>query len=220
MRIHLITTPNRDIIPFDYQPKLVGTLNKWLGRNNDEHGNLSLYSFSWLNNGQITGNGFRFPNGAVWSISFYDEYRIKDIIRTIRESPDLFCGMFVTDVTIEETPDLSNRNRFLLSSPIHIQRSDGKNTRHFTFKDTEASNLMKETLERKMQAAGLDSDETLKIKFDLSYQQRKEKLVKYRNIKIKASMCPIIIEGTNVTKQFAWNVGVGNSTGIGFGSIY
>jgi CRISPR/Cas system endoribonuclease Cas6 (RAMP superfamily) len=31
--------------------------------------------------------------------------------------------------------------------------------------------------------------------------------------------CPIIIKGKPETKLFAWNVGLGNSTGIGFGAI-
>ena len=34
MRIHLISTENKEIVPFDYQQKLVGTLHKWLGENN------------------------------------------------------------------------------------------------------------------------------------------------------------------------------------------
>jgi CRISPR/Cas system endoribonuclease Cas6 (RAMP superfamily) len=30
----------------------------------------------------------------------------------------------------------------------------------------------------------------------------------------------VIIEGKPETKLFAWDVGIGNSTGIGFGAIY
>lgn len=52
MRLHLTTTSNTEIIPFEYQQKLVGVLHKWLGDANKEHGSLSLYSFSWLQNGK------------------------------------------------------------------------------------------------------------------------------------------------------------------------
>ena len=46
-------------IPFNYQPKLVGTLHKWLGPN-DIHGKLAMHSFSWLMGGSTTTmNRFR-----------------------------------------------------------------------------------------------------------------------------------------------------------------
>ena len=38
-------------------------------------------------------------------------------------------------------------------------------------------------------------------------------------IKNKASICPVIVKGTSEQIAFAWNVGVGNSTGIGFGAL-
>jgi CRISPR-associated endoribonuclease Cas6 len=71
-----------------------------------------------------------------------------------------------------------------------------------------------------MEKAGLPKDESLKIRFDTSAAGVKTKLVPYREIKIRANMCPVIIEGKPETKVFAWNVGLGNSTGAGFGAIY
>lgn len=44
-------------------------------------------------------------------------------------------------------------------------------------------------------------------------------LIDYRGVKNKASWCPIRIIGNAETKLFAWNAGIGNSTGIGFGAI-
>lgn len=54
----------------------------------------------------------------------------------------------------------------------------------------------------------------------MAYSGKRIKLMTYKGIKNKASMCPVIIKGTLQSKQFAWNVGIGNSTGIGFGAIY
>lgn len=70
MRIHLATTPNDKPVSFDYQQKLVGVLHKWLGCDNNEHGNMSLYSFSWLQGGMKDGNKLAFAKGAKWFISF------------------------------------------------------------------------------------------------------------------------------------------------------
>ena len=33
MRIHISTTKNTSLVPFDYQQKLVGTIHKWIGNN-------------------------------------------------------------------------------------------------------------------------------------------------------------------------------------------
>jgi CRISPR-associated endoribonuclease Cas6 len=224
MRIHITTTKNASTVPFNYQQKLVGILNKWLGKSNGEHGFMSLYSFSWLYYGRMIEGGLDFPNGAKWFISFYDESKIKTIVKTILDDPAMFSDMFVSDITIEETPDLSNKELFNLASPIFIKRfiKEGNKDKYmqYTFDNSQANELMKETLIHKMRIANLDDDNSLDIKFDLSYAGKKTKLITYKNIRDKANFCPVIIKGKPETKAFAWNVGIGNSTGVGFGAIY
>ena len=161
MRINLKTTSSQMCIPFNYQPKLVGTLHKWLGPN-DIHGKLAMHSFSWLMGGSTTTNGIVFDNGARFFISFHDPDRIRQIVRTILEDPVMFEGLIVTDVSIQPDPDLSNCEFFKIGSPVFIQRrlEDGSN-KHYTYEDTVAGNLLEETLRHKMQVAGLPDDRTL-----------------------------------------------------------
>ena len=64
MRIHLKTTANDKLVPFDYQKYLVGTLHKWLGTNT-EHDLMSLYSFSWLYGSVKEKDKLNFPKGAI-----------------------------------------------------------------------------------------------------------------------------------------------------------
>lgn len=220
MRLHLYTTPNTFHIPFNYQHKLTGVIHKWLGENNEEHGGISLYSFSWLQNAKVCDSGLSFPNGTDWFISIYDRQRAKDVLFAIREQPEMFCGIQVEEITFEEEPDLSKREVFYLGSPILIKRKDGDKTVEYGFENPICGKLMENTLRTKMQKVGLTEDSTLRIEFDLSYERKKKKLVWYDGISSKANLCPVIIHGTNETKQFAWNVGLGNCTGIGFGSIY
>lgn len=218
MRIYLKTTPNKVDVPFNYQPKLVGTLHKWLGKN-DIHGHLALHSFSWLRGGKAIDRGLDFENGATIFISFYDCSRIKQIVKTIFEDPGICCGMKVTDITIEEDPDLADRNFFRVGSPVFIKREIDGNEKHFTYEDKEAGQLLVETIHNKMKNAGILYDETLKIHF-ADYDKKKVKVINYNGIDNKVSLCPVVIEGRPDTKTFIWNVGIGNSTGIGFGSIY
>jgi len=220
MRLHIKTSPNSLTVPFNYQQKLTGVLHKWLGGNNHEHGEISLYSFSWLRNTQMSSNGLTFPKGASFFLSFYNTQRLKDVLASIRKEPEMFCGMYVEDVAIEDNPDLSQRDQFCLGSPILIKKLINGKTIEFYYDNPESGKMLEETLRTKMKLAGIPDDDTLSIAFDLNYTKKKTKLVWYDNISNKANMCPVIIKGSNLTKQFAWNVGLGNSTGVGFGSIY
>lgn len=219
MRIHLKTTPNTTPVPFNYQQKLVGTIHKWIG-NNTVHDRISLYSFSWLNGGKMINNALHFKNGATMFISFYDEHIVKQIIKTILADSEMFCGLKVTEVTIDDDPQFSNRELFYCASPIFIKRKmlDG-DIKQFNFNDAEANQCLKETLLSKMREVGLE-DDTFDIRFDTSFSKKKLKLVHYHGIGNKANLCPVIINGKPETKLFAWNVGIGNCTGIGFGAIY
>ncbi len=220
MRLHIKTSQNQIKIPFDYQQKLTGVLHKWLGENNQEHGEISLYSFSWLRNTQVSENGLICPQGASFFLSFYDTQRLKDVLANIRKEPEMFCGMNVEDVVIEDTPDLTQQEVFNLGSPILIKRNENGKITEFYYDNSISGKLLEETLRTKMRLAGIPDDNSLSIAFDLNYTKKKTKLVWYDNISNKANMCPVIIKGSNLTKQFAWNVGLGNSTGVGFGSIY
>ncbi len=220
MRINLTISSNTTPVPFDYQQKLVGTIHKWIGEN-DIHNKLSLYSFSWLKGGMKRGDSLSFPKGTSLFISFYDSDVIRRIICSIRDYPEMFCGMYVTDITIEEDPDLSSRIEFYCGSPVFIKRKlETGEIKQYVYDDEQTGALMKETLISKMRSAGLEEDPTLDIRFDTSFTGKKTKLVRYHGISNKASLCPIIINGKPETKLFVWNVGVGSCTGIGFGSIY
>ena len=65
----------------------------------------------------------------------------------------------------------------------------------------------------------LEGDNDFEIYFDASHTKAGTKLVNYKGIMNRASWCSVIIKGSPETKLFAWNVGIGNSTGIGFGAI-
>lgn len=220
MRITLNISSNTEPVPFDYQQKLVGTIHKWIGEN-DIHDKLSLYSFSWLKGGTKAGNALTFPKGTSFFISFHDSDIMRRIILSIRNFPEMFCGMYVTDIIIENEPDLSARTEFYCGSPVFIKRKlETGEIKQYVYDDEQTGMLMKETLVSKMRSAGLEEDPTLDIRFDTSFAGKKTKLIRYHGISNRASMCPIIINGRPETKLFAWNVGIGNCTGIGFGSIY
>lgn len=182
-----------------------------------------MYSFSWLLGGKMIRNqGYTFPDGANFFVSFYEEEYLRLLIRTILSDPEMFCGLKVRDISIVNQPVFSeDAQYFRLASPIFIKRlQDGTRNYKFYLYDDEVSNtLMTETLKHKMKEASLPEDGTLKVEFDLTYPQKQVKMVTIHGIKSKASMCPVIIHGSPQSKLFAWTVGIGNSTGSSFGSL-
>lgn len=73
MRLHFKIKTSRKALPFDHLPLLTGTIHKWLGQNN-EHGDVSLYSFSQLEGGNASPKyahlgdlGFWLPIEPYWN---------------------------------------------------------------------------------------------------------------------------------------------------------
>lgn len=217
MRLHIKIKTGNQIVPFNHQHLLTGVVHKWLGWN-QEHGDLSLYSFSRLEGARTAKNGLSFENESSFFFSAWDENLVKLLIGGIQEDPVMFNGLKVTEVIMQPTPDLTKKELFHPASPIFIKRQTKNNIKHIIYDDPHANQYLKETLENKMHKAGL-ADETLDVRFDLSYYRAGTKLVTYKNIKNRANWCPVIIKGKPETKAFAWEVGLGNSTGVGFGAV-
>jgi len=220
MRLIIKTTPNKELIPFNYQSKLTGILHKWLGKHNVEHGKLSLYSFSWLNNLKVVSKGFNTTPNTHWCINFYDDEKLKTIIKAIQTDPYIFSGMEAEEVVIQENPKFEyETERFNVANPVFIKfKNPDGNAKFLYYNDPNASDVLTANFKTKLATAGLDT-ENVKVYFDTDYKNAKTKGFEHNGIFNKGSICPVIIEGNAEQMAFAWNVGVGNSTGIGFGAL-
>lgn len=217
MRIHLKLTSNTENVPFNYQGHLVQKFHKWLGEN-AIHDGLSLYSLSWLW-GKVSRakNSLNFREGATWLISAYDDALIKQLISGIMKDASVAFGMSVESMSLQQTPDFSGKAAFRVASPVFIKRTVGDEQQYYYAKDAEANGFLTETLQHKLERAHLNPD--VKVYFDDSYQKPAIKGMVYKGQRMKGSICPVIVEGSAEAVGFAWNVGVGNGTGIGFGSL-
>ena len=217
MRAHLKINTGISILPFSHQHLLVGTIHKWLGWN-DIHGKISLYSFSRLDGGKATKTGLRYDNETAFFFSAYDPLLIKKLVAGIQADNSMFNGLYVSEIILQENPDLKARELFFVASPVLIKRKVDERIEHITYNDPRSNSFLKETLETKMNAAGI-IDDSFDVKFEKSYPKAKTQLVSYNGIDNRANWCPVTLKGKLETKLFAWNVGLGNSTGIGFGAI-
>jgi CRISPR-associated endoribonuclease Cas6 len=217
MRIFIKILANNSLIPFNYQHLLTGAIHKWWGVNK-WHNETSFYSFSSLIGGQKNGDKLLFTGSTGFFFSAHEKRMITDLIKGIQLDPLINFGLTVSEIKICKTPKFRTKEIFFAQSPIFIKRKIENREVHFTYNQPEANQLLTETLISKLKKAGIPH-EGVKIEFDKKYNGAKTKLVYYNKIGNKTNICPVIIEGTVEQIEFAWNVGVGNSTGIGFGAI-
>lgn len=219
MRIYLHLSPNRELVPFNYQQNLVGAFHRWLGEN-ELHDDVSLYSLSWLEGGRTTKGGLNFPDGARFFISSPLPEINHALVSGMLEAGHLCWGMHVQEATLVPAPKFGEEERFVAQSPILIKRyrPNGEGQQYYYPGDELANPYLTETLHHKLRRAGLPT-EGASVRFDPNYANPKTKLVNYRHMKIRAAFCPVIITGSPEAIAFAWEVGVGNSTGIGFGAL-
>ena len=219
MRIIFNISPNYAmLVPFGYQQKLVGRLHSWLGEN-ALHDEISLYSLSWLGfNGKVRSGGLRYPNGTHFHISAAHDDLLADVVEGLQQDTEVNWGMRVTSIMPQRTPDFGFSVRFMMQSPVLVKRRLADGTNQFYYHSDEVSDrYITETMHAKMEHAGVAGN--LSLRFDRDFKKAKIKMATYRGVKNKASLCPVIAEGDPHCIAFAWNVGIGNSTGIGFGAI-
>lgn len=218
MRLYLkLKSSHNSPVPFNYQPKLTGAIHKWLGENK-WHDATSLYSFSWLNGGRKVGDNLFFEHGASLEISAHDISFLKSIIRGIQADPGIAFGLTVTDITIGDTPSFSSREIMYVSSPVLVKRTIEDKEVHYSYDNEICASLLTETFRRKLRKGGL-SDEHATVSFLKDYPGARTRIIYYNNIGNRVNVCPVVVEGSPEQIAFAWNVGVGNSTGIGFGAL-
>ena len=218
MRIYLKLTKNGKPIPFNYQELLTGVIHKWIGANNEIHGKSGQFSFSWIQNTEARKSGSELKRDAYFFISSRNVELMKQIVNNILKDPEMFNGVSVFDVQIKETPVFSNSEKFLMASPVLLKIKEEKRTRHITIEDNEFEDTLTENLKKKLDKSEINS-EGLSIKINPETNFRETKLVTYKGIKNRTSFIPIIINGTPEQIAFAWDNGLGNSTGIGFGAL-
>lgn len=226
MRLHLYLQ-SEGVLSFDYLPLLKAAFHRWVGHNETLHDCLSLYSLSWLRGGRALpgGRGLRFAEGAQWFVSAPDEQLIRALISGVVRAPEVGQGLRVRDVRMQDAPAFAaGEQPFRVASPVFIKHQPegllpGAPADHLLAGHPLADELLTHTLRHKLRQAGLP-DEGAAVRFDPAFvASAKPKLFRYKQVQCRASVCPVLVSGTSEQIQFAWEVGVGHSTGIGCGAL-
>ena len=221
MRLNLYLTASQ-LVPFDYLPTLKSAFHRWAGHNTTLHDGLSLYSYAWLRGGRAGRGGIRFAEGASWFISAPDDTLIHALVAGVVRAPDLDLGLRVADVRLQRAPEFAaGEQPFRVASPVFIKHETarGQPADHLLPGHPRADELLSATLRHKLRQAGLD-DTGAAVRFDPAFiAAAKTKLFRYQQVQCRASVCPVLVRGSSAQIGFAWEVGVGHSTGIGCGAL-
>lgn len=225
MRLHFQLSPNKSAVPFNYPHFLTGTFHRWLGAN-ELHEGLSLYSLGWLQGGCKRGEALAFPRGATWFVSAPDTTAGDDLLARVADAalkePSVCCGMEVAEIQAQRTPEFGESRVFHADSPVFIRGEKvGDKDPHILYDDPRANEYLTRTLRHKLDKAGLgEHAASARMSFDPTFKHPKTRLIHVKdNVYKRANVCPIIVEGAPEAVQFVWNVGAGNLTGSGFGSL-
>lgn len=216
MRVYIKLNANKTLINYNYQELLTGVIHKWLGEDNEIHGKSAKICFSWLQNTKADKNGIRLTNDSYFFIGAYNTGIVKRITKGVIESPEMFNGVSVKEVILQEPPIFKEIEHFPMASPIFLKRnSDNK---HLTYKDEGFDNKLLENCRTKLEKAGIGV-QGFEIELDPDNHYRETKLVTYKGIGNKATVAPVVIKGNQEQIEYLWSVGLGHSTGIGFGAL-
>lgn len=221
MRLQVQLTPTIQSVPYDHLHQLTGALHKWLGQN-DIHDGLSLYSFGWLRGGESRNGSLRFPKGATWNISFFDDEKARQLLKGMLSQPELGFGMRIFEIREVAPPSFQSHHYFLTdgsSIVIRQKRADGSRA-YLLWDDPATDQALTQSFQRKLTAAGFSgADLGVTASFDRTYQNARTRKIAIKGTNHRGSECPVIVEGTPDALYFAWTVGLGELTGSGFGAL-
>lgn len=209
-------------LPFDHLPLLKRAFHRWTGHNPRLHDAESLYSYSWLRDGRVQDGHLVFAQGqAEWAISVVDDFVGRQLLAGLVGEPELGqFGLVVRDARLVGTPAFAaGERRFELGSPVLVHDSRGVgHGRQLRYDDPATEPLLTATLQRKLRLAGLAA-EGVRVRFAADEKRARTQMVRYKSINNFVNRCPVLITGSAEQLGFAWCVGVGHSTGIGFGAL-
>ncbi len=227
MRIRFQFTHNSRLIDYNYQYDLARQIHKWLGVENQWHGRVNNpLSFGNLSHLKPSGKGLVPVSDPVnWWVGSWDGRLLKDLIRGVNANPSGPLGFRVQALQLVPEPSFGNTSLFWLETPLVLRlKRENQADRYVIYSDPEADELLRSNLLQKLAQHQVAVDpEAVRIHFHRHYAKAKTRLVRLRrqgkDISVRGSICPVVVEGPPEVHRFIWAAGLGASTGIGFGGV-
>ena len=248
MRIKIVVDIGDGLtLPVNYNYPLAGVIYRFLAESDSEYASFlhnegygvdqkrfKLFTFSQLmaERRRITGDRIHFRSTLTWYVSSPVERFLSHFADTLLTEGRLSLGghrLPIRDVTIPRVPRFRSEMHFRCLSPVVMTTTrewDGKQAMHYcTPDDPVLSELIRQNLIRKHEAiyGRVPHDDTLTFTFDKNYIDRRQgrvtRLVDYKGIKIRGTMCPFRVTGSPALIQIGYECGFGDKNSAGFGMV-
>jgi CRISPR-associated endoribonuclease Cas6 len=214
MKLKIILTKPNINIPINNQKELNSFIHRCLGKDNEWHDKFSDYSISSLQGGKLINNYLIFDDYPYIICNTDNISLITKLLQGLNENHSIFDMKFkkveITEVKVNKFYD-----KVVTISPILLK--DVKTNTKLTYKDGNWLSLLIKQSKSKLLKCGIE-DDTFDIKIR-NILKAKTKTIYVGDVFNPTTMISLIIYGKPKTRQILYNMGLGNSTGSGFGSI-
>jgi len=246
MRIQILCQVGAGLIlPINYNHFLAAAIYRFLQMSDQDYADFlhdqgyeadqkrfKLFTFSQLTaqQRQLRGDQIHFLSQISWQVSSPSQPFLQNLANSLMTQGHLQIDqqrVRIQDVRVLPSPRYQSVMKFTCLSPLTIstrREYQGQLSRHYCLPDDpQLPALVQQNLSRKFQAihGQLPSGDQFDLTFDPQYLQRRKgkvtKLIRYKNVDVRAILCPFTVAGSVELIQVGYETGFGNNNSAGFG---
>lgn len=222
MRIKILLSKTDKELPINNQHIVNSFIHRALGKDNKYHDAKSDYSISSLQGGKLIKGTDRIKiedRGYITITSLNQEF-LNNILISLYTT-DFHEDIKVSGIEFIEEYFYNGWNHFATLSPFIIKEYVDKKTYSFsTLNDNNFQDKVKQHLVNKVSKINPDLDlKDFEVVINKN-PSHKVKGVLVKNVINKANQCQVSIKCSKKVAELIYNIGLGQSTGSGFGTIY
>lgn len=189
-----------------------------LGNNNDLHNKYSNYSMSPMLGYTRCKRGEQFPNGGYIIFSTPSSELMEKVVMSLFNGSGTKVGdmqynnfEFINDAHIHSDYDIVRT-----VSPILLKHDDKK----ITCNDDNFIAMLTDQCKKKLVANGIEPNKAKTLKLEMFHPENSAVVdMQYNNVHNFASKIMLIVKGNAEARKTLYDLGIGNSTGCGFGTV-
>lgn len=215
MIIKINFTQPEQIVPVANQKELNSYIHKCVGKNNKFHDAFSNYCVSSLQGGKlnIEDNTLVFNEIPHIFVTTNNEKFTESFLNGVMQDKHTLFGMHYKNIEMLNFNINRDYDLIYMASPILLKRNNIK----ISYKDSNYIEALRDNCIAKLKYEGIE-DETFDIELH-NVEKSKVKKIMVGDVFNIATIASFIVRGKRETREKLYNLGLGNSTGSGFGMV-